>query len=123
MKLSKKPSNSLVGTGLTKATTFCRKLKYAMATLAAAAVLPLTPVAAEENTAITKAEALTFAYIADFSSQLTCSQLTYNDCRINASIYGSQPIPMQATYLLIQRINAAVRLHGLYPVVERLPEV
>ena len=68
---------------------------------------------ASANPAITRAEALTFAYIIDFSSGITCLSLTYNDCRINVDINGQPAGPMQATSLLIDRVNSGLQSRSL----------
>ncbi len=99
------------------ATTFwnqCREtlaswIDRSKATIALSAMMLFSPFGlANADTTISQEDALTFAYIADFGSGITCSNLTYNDCRINASVYGSGPTPMQATSLLIDRIRAAL---------------
>ncbi|MBL4660910.1 MAG: hypothetical protein JKY19_11195 [Alcanivoracaceae bacterium] len=63
---------------------------------------------ANNNPVISRADALTFAFIADFSSGIKCYELTHHDCRINVSIDKGSSMAMQATTLLIMRIDAAL---------------
>ena len=68
---------------------------------------------AQSDTAITQADGITFAFIADLGSKITCKKLVGGDCRIEGSINGGPATEMQATTLLIQRVNATLAARSL----------
>jgi len=95
-------------------TTCCRSNKALAAIFSASAIL-LSASAANAGQAITEAEALTFAYVADFSSGIDCAEIatTGDDCRIKATTPDLGTTEMQATTLVKGRMKAGLAQRSL----------